>query len=184
MPPKASENTHQLPNTIGEEFPVAIDRRGLVVSSSDHPDAGIAIATMEAYGAVDSWDEYLCVFRGAWGFDLNVYRYDWLGEIPYEWYDDEGELLPEHRDSNGFPRFPEDWFGGPIIDWRYGGFVGGLTSSRWDKGAQLSDCSESMIRAALESLRWPQGSLADVQKALHQLGAAAPSDRHVAPEGT
>jgi hypothetical protein len=131
-------------------------------------DGWVTIDSREAYGSIDSWQEYLCARRGAWGFILDVFRHEWLGEVPHDWYDEDGELLPEHQDEDGDLKLPEKVMGVPVFGYAYGGFIGELVSINID-GVQISDWSDEMVGAALEALRWEGTSLAEVRNALQGL---------------
>lgn len=171
-----------------EDGPAPIARSGRPVASLDVPDAGLAIAVREAFGAVDGWDEYLCAFRGPWGFELAAFRYEWLGEVPDDWFDDDGDLLPEHVGPDGDIQLPATLWGQPVVAHRHGGFIGEFQPVSNGGEVQISDCSAPMVEAALEVVGWPTEALADVQAALRQLGASgnlqcAPSTGAVAPPG-
>jgi hypothetical protein len=153
-------------------LPAAIDSAGRLLASLHDPGAGLVIAVREAFGAIDGWHEYLCAFCGDWGFNLNVYRYEWLGELPEDWLDDDGELLPEHRDDDGELKLPETWDYRPVMAYRYGGFIGELVPAYGTNAVQISDCSAAMVGEALQVLRWPESAVAEVRQALLQLSAS------------
>lgn len=46
----------------------------------------------------DTWIEYLCAQINKIGITLKICTYEPLGYLPQEWFDDDGEPLPEFQD--------------------------------------------------------------------------------------
>ena len=69
----------------------------------------IIIDEREATGSIDTWSEYLCVSQTdePQSFEIAICRYEMVGEIPQEWFDDEGQPLTEYSDSEGYLKIPE-----------------------------------------------------------------------------
>lgn len=122
----------------------------------------------EAYGAFDSWNEYLCAARTDRGFVLDVFGHAWLGEVPHNWYDDDGELLPEHQDADGDLKLPEEWNGCQVMGLMDGGFVGELQSTG-DDPVKLGVLTEASVRDALERLDWHGSAVFEVLAGLQKL---------------
>lgn len=133
-------------------------------------DAGIIIASRKGFGSVDMWDEYLCAFQTLWGFTLGVYRYQWLGAVPDNWFDEDGDLLPEDADDEGGVRLPEEVDGCRVLGHRYGGFVGEFQEVGATPWVEISDNSDSMVHAALSTIGWNPVSWPQVLYALQRLG--------------
>ncbi|QDM40615.1 hypothetical protein [Altererythrobacter sp. TH136] len=122
-------------------------------SVSGVPTGWIILDTQEAYGAVDSWDEYLCALRTDRGFVLNVLRHQWLGEVQQDWFDDDGQPVPEHRDADGDLKLPDEVDGCTVVGFMHGGFVGGLEPAGPDE-VELGVLTEASVAEALRRLRW------------------------------
>lgn len=137
------------------------------------PTGWIALDTQEAYGAVDSWDEYLCALPTDRGFVLNVLRHQWLGEVPQDWFDDDGQPVPEHRDAEGELKLPDEVDGCTVVGFMYGGFVGGLEPAGPDE-VVLNVLTEASVAAALRQLRWDTSVILKVQGCLRQVLLGAP----------
>lgn len=113
------------------------------------------LASREAAGAVDCWDEYLG-FQGEPGdYTFSVLRHLWLGAVPDDWYDDEWELLPEHRDENGELKLPKEVDYCPVRAHMYGGFVGDLDPA-WHDPVIVTELTEGSVREVLRQVGWDQ----------------------------
>lgn len=125
----------------------------------------------EAFGAVDSWWEYLCASREGACVTLNVLRDEWLGEVPWEWNDDDGQPLAEYCDSAGELRIPEKIDGRPVFGLAYGGFIGELVPTEEVDEVEIRDFSRVALRGALEALRWAddEPTVQKVKEAISQL---------------
>lgn len=133
-------------------------------------DAGIIIASREGFGSVDTWDEYLCAFQTRWGFTLGVYRYQWLGAVPDNWFDEDGVLQLEYAGGDGDVMLPEEVDGCRVLGHRYGGFVGEFQKVCASSWVEISDNSDSLVQAALSSIGWDPASWPQAQYALQRLG--------------
>jgi hypothetical protein len=74
----------------------------------------IVVDEREGVGRVDTWSEYLCVSRTDEPdtFDIAICRYEVVGEIPAEWFDEDGCPLVEYSDGDGnllVPEWLEEW---------------------------------------------------------------------------
>jgi hypothetical protein len=74
----------------------------------------------EGSGRLDTWSEYLCVSINGDPdtFELAICRNEVIGPIPVEWFDDEGNPLPEYADASGelkLPEFYEERYSGGIV---------------------------------------------------------------------
>ena len=79
----------------------------------------IIIDEREATGSIDTWSEYLCVSRtdDPKKFEIAICRYEMVGEIPLEWFDEDGQPLPEYSDGTGCLEVPE------YYEYRYAGQI-------------------------------------------------------------
>ena len=79
----------------------------------------IIVDEREATGSIDTWSEFLCVSRTnePQNFILAICRYEMVGEIPPEWFDDECQPLPEYSDGEGGLEVPE------YFEYRYAGQI-------------------------------------------------------------
>jgi hypothetical protein len=150
---------------------VVVDYDGRIHRTLQGSETGLAVARREQFGVHDSWDEYLCAFSHPWGFMLDVFRYEWLGPVPRQWFGEDGEPLPEHLDPQGSLKLPEVIDGTPVLAHMYGGFVGPFQSV-CEGSVRISDHSEDLVLSALEALGWDRRFTADVQEALRQIEAA------------
>lgn len=158
--------------------PAIIDRAGrLLPSLSIGDDAGVVLAHRERRDGHRVRNEYLCVFRGSWGFELNVHRYRWLGDIPDDWFDEEDELLPEHRDRTDHIILPATWDGQQVMGEECRGFIGTLEPIDPKADVQISDGSEGLVRAALASLGWHERSVSIILGGLAMLVDAVALER-------
>lgn len=150
---------------------VVVDYDGRIHRALQGPETGLAVARREQFGVHDTWDEYLCAFSDPWGFMLDVFRYEWLGPVPRQWFSEDGEPLPEHLDPQGNLKLPEVIDGTPVLAHMYAGFVGPFQSV-CEGSVRISDRSEDLVLSALEALGWDRSFTADVQEALRQLEVA------------
>lgn len=157
---------HSEPEMQPEDKPSAIDQTLSAVPGL--PTGWVILDTQEAFGAVDSWDEYLCTFRTNRGFILNVLRHQWLGEVPEEWFDDDGRPLPEHQDAEGELKLPDEVDDCTVVGFMYGGFVGGLEPAGPDE-VELSVLTVASVAEALRRLRWDTSVASAVQGCLQQV---------------
>ena len=79
----------------------------------------IIVDEREATGSIDTWSEYLCVSRtdDPKKFEIAICRYEMVGEIPLEWFDEDGQPLPEYSDGTGCLEVPE------YYEYRYAGQI-------------------------------------------------------------
>jgi hypothetical protein len=79
----------------------------------------IIIDEREATGSIDTWNEYLCVGRtdDPNNFEIAICGYEMVGEIPSDWFDEDGQPLPEYSDGTGCLEVPE------YYEYRYAGQI-------------------------------------------------------------
>lgn len=79
----------------------------------------IIVDEREANGSIDTWSEYLCVRRAGDPnkFEIAICGYEMIGEIPADWFDEEGQPLPEYSDGTGGLEVPE------YYEYRYAGRI-------------------------------------------------------------
>lgn len=121
----------------------------------------VIVDEREGVGRVDTWSEYLCVklTDDQDQIDIAVCRNEVVGEIPSEWFDDEGEPLPEFSDENGFlvlPEFYEGWGGKTKLTGYDGAYL--LGELIWDEepGPPITVNLEDgeALYDAIKSLGW------------------------------
>ena len=63
---------------------------------TDSETQWIIVDEREGVGRVDTWSEYLCVMPASEPdtIEIAICRYEMLGEIPVDWFDEEGQTLP------------------------------------------------------------------------------------------
>ncbi|MCZ8017247.1 MULTISPECIES: hypothetical protein [Pseudomonadota] len=121
----------------------------------------VIVDEREGVGRVDTWSEYLCVklTDDDEKIDIAVCRHEVIGEIPSEWFDDDGVPLPEFSDENGYlvlPEFYEGWAGSTKLTGHDGGYL--LGELTWDEGPGPPITAERQdvdaVSGALKSLGW------------------------------
>lgn len=117
-------------------------------------DSWHKLSARENSGAIDSWKEYLSgrLFKG--GVMIGVLAPQPLGEVPWDWYDDEGELLPMHRTDDGDIRLPEVFNGKIVVGIEGDTLIGNLQPIDDRSTYWLGSLSPKAIHAALQSLDW------------------------------
>jgi hypothetical protein len=122
----------------------------------------------EAYGVHDIWEEYLCVRRAPGGWEVAVCQHDLLREVASEWFDENGEPLPEYRDEHGALKLPDVVDGQEV--WGFDGeyILGRLVPSNADSNRIcVGDLDEVFGLDALASLDWPRTALGALLAAVH-----------------
>lgn len=123
----------------------------------------IIIDEREGVGRVDTWSEYLCVSRTEDPriYEFAICRHEMVGEIPSEWFDEEGQPLPEYSDKDGslvIPEYYEYRYAGGTVRTKLTGHdgeyllgelvldeqFGGPVPASLDGAPPLSDALESM----------------------------------------
>ena len=136
-----------------------------------NPSSGVHVATREVSGATDTWHEELHAIPCDEGFLLCVMANQALGEVPGDWYDDDGELLPMHQTADGRLRMPEVFGGQPVVDFLDGMFVGELQLI--GNAVLVEDAEDDTVRMALGALEWPLVDAEVVMAAVDRLSAPA-----------
>lgn len=125
----------------------------------------IILDEREGVGGVDTWSEYLCASRtdNPEQFEIAICRYEMVGEIPAEWFDDEGQPLPEYSDGTNcliVPEYYEYRYAGQIVRTKLTGHDGEYLLGQlvWDEtfGGPITvhagDSAE--ISLAIQTLEW------------------------------
>lgn len=131
-------------------------------------DDWVILAEREGYGRVDSWDEYFAISRHMESYCFCVVRDQWLGEVPDDWFDEDGELLPEHQHENGDLKLPDEIDGCAVLGYKYGGFTGELSAEGWEP-VMVPHLTPLRVRDALSQLQWREGDFGEVWEALKVL---------------
>lgn len=115
--------------------------------------------------------DYLCVRQTAQGIELALCGHGWLGEVPSDWFDDDGKPVPEHRDADGSLLLPPCWNGQAVTGLEDGMFVGELMSD--DERTILIDDRADSLASALDELDWDKADLRQLQTMIRDLGTKA-----------
>ena len=117
----------------------------------------------------DTWTEYLCAQIDKIGITLGICTYELLGYLPQEWFDDDGELLPEFQDENGDLELPSEHDGSPVTGYDGEWLLGPL--DQWNNGeiATMTGLSLENTTEALHILAWDPADASEVLNALAKL---------------
>jgi hypothetical protein len=126
----------------------------------------VIVDEREGVGRVDTWNEYLCIRTSDdpdW-VEITICRYEMVGEIPADWFDEEGRPLPEYSDGSDYlvvPDYFDGWAGRAKLTGHDGEYLlGELAVDEavgWIGKAQWLDRRE--ISKNLESLQWKTSNL-------------------------
>jgi hypothetical protein len=117
-----------------------------------------------------AWTEYLCARTVEDGFLLGICIYELLGDIPSEWRDDDGELLPEYQDGNGDLLLPAQYEGRRVEGYDGEYILGPLDRWNNDESALVKHLSRDSVSKSLHELEWDTDDTDEVLTALHLLG--------------
>ena len=117
-----------------------------------------------------AWTEYLCARPVEDGFLLGICINELLGDIPSEWHDDDGELLPEYRDENGDLLLPAQYEGRPVEGYDGEYILGPLDRWNNDESALVKHLSRDSVSESLRELEWNTDDTDKVLTALRLLG--------------
>jgi hypothetical protein len=111
--------------------------------------------------------DYLCARQTPQGIELAVCGHAWIAEVPVDWFDDDGEPLPEHRDANGGLKLPSSWDGQTVTGIEDDIFVGELVAD--DERTVLLDgnCAEGLAQALI-GLSWDEADAEQLQTMMQQ----------------
>ena len=133
----------------------------------------------EGVGRVDTWSEYLCVSstNDPDKFEIAICRNEVVGEIPSDWFDDEGQPLTEYFDGTGYlvvPEYYDGWAGRTKLTGHDGEYLLGELS--WDESfappITVNRRNTVEIINAMNDLGWvaaePQSLLEAIRKSMAQ----------------
>lgn len=129
------------------------------------------IICREASNLIEAWPEYLCVQPADEGLFLAICKPELLGYIPSEWFDEDGELLPEYRTESGDILLPSQYNGQPVTghDWEYIlGPLGPLDCWTGDPSSRVLQLTPDCVRQALCDIQWDSNNADEVLSALEQ----------------
>lgn len=136
-------------------------------------DEWTTLATCTAQGAVDCWLTHLVARQVHGGVALDVFGETVLGEIPRDWYDEDGNVLPMFRTDDGDIRLPEV-FNGSSVTGHDGEYILGEMKPAADGSEKiLASLRLDDLYDALEQLGWDVDDLEDVRDALEPLFGVA-----------
>jgi hypothetical protein len=118
------------------------------------------ILSRESSSIVDTWQEYLCVRQApnGTGWEIAICQHNILGEPPSEWFDDEGNPLPDHQDESGGLKLPLEWNGKPVSHYDGEYIVGDLIVMGEGYVAHADALDPENIKRALVELDWNIGN--------------------------
>ncbi len=119
---------------------------------------------------VDTWIEYLCAKTNETGITLGICIYEILDHAPQEWFDDDGEPLPEFQDENGDLELPSEYNGKPVMGYDGEWLLGPLDRWNNDEKADITELSMESTAEALRALEWDPADAPVVLNALEKLG--------------
>lgn len=129
----------------------------------------IIVDEREGVGRVDTWSEYLCVSStdDPSKFDIAVCGSEVVGEIPADWFDDEGQPIPEYSDDTGcleVPEYYDGWAGVTKLTGHDGEYLLGELVCNETYGLPITVHAENLaeMSLALMNLGWvaaDQGAL-------------------------
>ncbi len=124
------------------------------------------ILSREQSNMSDTWTEYLCATRDGAVFGLGICVHELLGYIPQEWFDDDGEPLPQYRNKDGSLRVPAEFAGQSVVghDGEY--LLGSLGQWNSDQSASVSDLSLEAVNDALRQIGWNVDDASELLAAL------------------
>lgn len=135
----------------------------------------IIVDEREGVGRLDTWSEYLCMGRteDSRVYELVVCRHEMVAEIPSEWFDDDGEPLPEFRDSDGCLALPEHYeMGGrhTKLTGHDGEYLLGELVPDEQFGGPVTVSLDGVppLSNALETLRWKTSSMEGLIQAIDE----------------
>ena len=117
-------------------------------------DQWVTLATRSVSGAIDAWEEYLAARQHRDGILIDIFAHRWLGEVPNDWYDKEGLLLPMGCTEDGDVRLPEVFNGSPVFGYLDGRFIGSLKRVHDGARLELRPITANLVREALDHLGW------------------------------
>lgn len=111
------------------------------------------LASRDANGTLDCWTESLGALHSDGCVAITILADEVLGEIPRDWLDDDGELLPQHCDPDGGVRLPLQFVGRQVTGFD-GEYLTGPAIPTTDQVVTLTDLSPEGVQAGLKSLGW------------------------------
>ena len=97
--------------------------------------------------------------------DLTLFGHEIVGDIPREWFDENGEVLPQFSDEDGDICIP-DVYDGHIVVRRDGEYPFGSSMPVDDDASVSVDVTADAIAEGLRSLEWRPDDAHLVMKAL------------------
>jgi hypothetical protein len=170
----------------GEDVAVADMRHGPLlvcggIEFENVADEWMAKWTVKISGELDDWSQcraewypllprysyggtldYLCVRQTSQGTELALCGHRYLAEVPQDWFDDDGQPLPEHRNPDGSLRLPSFWDGETVTGIEDHFLVGELLAD--DEHTVLLGGKRTVSLAkALVALDWDLTDLGELQ---------------------
>jgi hypothetical protein len=124
------------------------------------------ILSREQSTMADTWTEYLCAKVEKGEFVLGVCIHEILQYIPEEWFDDDGEPLPEFRDANGDLELPAEYNGRSVEGHDGECLLGPLDQWNNEDTAYLTELTPEAVSQALDLIEWAGADVEDVLSAL------------------
>lgn len=127
------------------------------------------IAARPFSGCFEWGEEYLMARKAQGGIALDIFGNQILGEVPDDWFDEDGEPVPTHRAENGEMRLPEMVAGSPIVGCQDGYFVGDLVPVQDFTQVIVTEVTEVAVRRALSELCWEYVPVSELLEKLNAL---------------
>lgn len=124
------------------------------------------VLSREQSTMADTWTEYLCASPSKDGFVLGICVHELLGYIPQEWFDDDGEPLPEFRGDDGCLKLPAEYEGRSLECHDGECLFGQLDQWNNDNSATVTELSLVNVREALNDINWSTEDSDEVLAAL------------------
>lgn len=117
----------------------------------------------------DTWTEYLCAKVEKDEIVLGICIYEILEYLPKEWFNDEGEPLPEFRDANGDLELPAEYNGRSVEGHDGEWLLGPL--DQWNNGdtAYVTELTPEAVSQALDLIGWAGAEVEQVLSAVARL---------------
>ncbi len=128
------------------------------------------VASRPFFGRSEWVEEYLMARKVDGGIALDIFWHWPLGNVPLDWYDDDGEPVPTRRTDDGGLRLPEISQGRRVVAAQDGFFVGDLQPVQEQKEVVIEAATEGAVRDALAGLYWDHDAIPDLVSKLRALG--------------
>lgn len=145
----------------------------------------IIVDQREGSGRLDAWSEYLCVSRlpDPAKFEIAICRHELVGEIPTDWFDEDGVPYPEYSDEVGDLVVPDYYDVGSYrakLSGHDGEYLLGelALDETFGQPIVLLDGDEDGLKQALVALDWVPCDAVNLQQRINQCVWDEERERH------